>query len=295
MPNLEPAFVLTYGKAGSGKSCDNLGSFPCALFIAGPGALKPAEGLFGYEPRVTDVKSIDEATELVTRVTSGNDQTYDAIVVDDFSLLADVSYVDFAKRYKGYASWNALIDSVLNFAMTARRCGLHVILNAHERPPNDGKAERGGPLLPCKLHEKLPAWCDVVLRTSVDTGKRFGFKGIYRCSVEDGSWVTKDRHHKTPDKAPMNLGELFRHIGYTVRRHPALAWQEEVVAAGAAGLAEVKPEAYGPVLQQIKDHIVGELNVADHRHINWTLRDALDRATIKRMSEAKMFSSYGVK
>ena len=42
------AVVATYGPSGIGKTTDLLYSFPHGLFVAPPGALKPAEKVVGF-------------------------------------------------------------------------------------------------------------------------------------------------------------------------------------------------------------------------------------------------------
>ena len=50
-PPKEPAFVCVYGPPGVGKTTDCGYSFPNALFLAAPGALKPLRSVCGYKPR----------------------------------------------------------------------------------------------------------------------------------------------------------------------------------------------------------------------------------------------------
>ena len=118
-----------------------------------------------------------------------------------------------------------------------------VIMSAHESAPTtkDGRFIRGGPKLPGKMPEDFPGVCDIVLRTAVDK-TRLGWHGVYRCSIDDPNYVTKDRHGVTPDPAPMNLGEILRFAGYTIQRAPGLEWQEDVVEE-VAGMLTVGADA----------------------------------------------------
>lgn len=281
--------AAVYGPSGAGKTADMLYSFPRGLFIAPPGALKPAYNVVGFVPASVEVGTIMEATELLKKHAKSGE--YDAIVADDFSLLAEQTVAQLEKKNSGFTLWGKVRDAVLEFRDTARHVGMHVILTAHESAPKttNGAFIRGGPKLPGKLPEDVPGVCDIVLRAAADPTRR-GWHGCYRCTVDDASWVTKDRHGVTPDRAPMNLGEIMRLAGYTLRRAPGLEWQDEVVA----GLSEALMGATGPgqdkaLLTAWSD----QLRAAGHHdlHIRWALRDALDRVSLTR-AKANVLGMY---
>jgi hypothetical protein len=282
------AVVATYGPSGIGKTTDLLYSFPHGLFVAPPGALKPAEKVVGFVPASDEAANIMEATALVKKYAHGS--KYDAVIVDDFSLLAESTIAVLEKKLSGFKLWGALRDVVLDFRDTARHAGLHVVLTAHESTPRtvSGSFIRGGPRLPGRLPEDLPTACDVVLRASFDNTRR-GWHACYRCTIDDPSWVTKDRHGVTPDRAPMNVAEILRMAGYEIRRAPSLDWQEQLIGVLAKAMVESPKDEEALVQEAIA---LGREKTQNDLHIRWMLRDALDRAALLR-AQSNPFAMYG--
>jgi hypothetical protein len=272
------AVVVNYGPSGVGKTTDLLYSFPTGFFIAPPGALKPAHHVVGFVPASGEAATIMDATKLLKETAKAG--KFDAVIVDDFSLLAESTINSLEKKLTGFKLWGAIRDHVLEFRDTARHVGMHVIMTAHESTPrmSNGTFIRGGPRLPGRLPEDLPTACDIVLRASVDSNRR-GWHAVYRCTIDDPNWVTKDRHGVTPDKAPMNTAEILRAAGYEIRRAPGLEWQEGIVEALAQALLEAPAEEkalMGEAVNLCADHSENPL------HTRWVMRDALDRATLRR-------------
>ena len=274
----EPAFVLAYGKSGIGKTTDAGYSFPQGLFIAARGALKSVTSTCGYTPAQAPASTIMEVTEVIKQ--AGSSGQYDAIIVDDFSFLAEQTFVALEQRFTGYKLFGALRQAILTFRASARFAGAHVILNCWEKGPktlDSGDRIRGGPDLTGKLPEQLPAMCDLVLRADLDP-QRKGWPGVYR--VNGGQdYVGKDRDDGTPSPAPMNLGEILRHNGYAVSRLPALEWQEPVVEQIASSLTQSDPKNDVNTLEQVYAHLLTE---HDPRHARWTVRDGWHRAQLRR-------------
>lgn len=300
----DPAFGGTYGVSKSGKTTDNLYSFPGAFFLAPPGALKPSVNVVGFDVpvgSVYDPKSVPDATAKLKEVAKGG--RFKVAVVDDFSLLTELSFAHLeAKGLSGWKLWGALADEVLEFRDTGRRLGMHLLVNMHERAPAivNGVAMRGGPKLPGKLPESFPAACDLILRAAPGAssfGVKLGWANVYKCNPNDPAWVTGDRHGVTPENAPMNLGEILRAAGYDVPRAPGMDWMDkavEVVAAvlikgGPPGdqqaLREAAPWLTGQMLTlpqyaAMKDSLEGQRRIG--LHARWVLRDAYDRAVLLR-------------
>ena len=283
----EPAFALTYGSSGAGKTSDSGFSFPCGLFIAARGALQPLRHVIGYEPACIEAKSIEDATKIITATASNGKCPYDAIVVDDFSFLAEQTFSLLERRANGWRLWGLLRDVTLDFRNAARYASCHVILNCWEQAPAtkpDGTRVRGGPMLSGKLPEQLPALCDLVLRCGFDAGRK-PWPGVYRCFPSQ-EFTMKDRFGIVPDPAPMNLAEIFRLAGYTVRRHPAVeAWQEQVVTQIAAALLASDPARMQDIANAFYKDLVA--NGIEPKAARWTLRDALDRVVLRRANEAR--------
>jgi len=308
----EPVFGCIYGPSGVGKTTDTLYSFPRALFVAPPGALKPAATVVGYAPRTTkrEAMTVMEVTDLLSRI---DRKEFDAVCVDDFSLLVERTVMHFNKKLKGWDLWRTIRNKVIEFRDAARSVGVHVMLNAHEKAPEvkDGKLIRGGPALPGQLPNDLPPATDLCLRAwalpkteeptaqlnGVVIKNRIGWPVVYRCDVQEADWSTKDRHGVTPEFSPMNVGEILRLAGYDIRRAPGLEWQEDVVERVSEYLVRegvpLTKDAAGPILAAAVERIRQKGLTDNPMHIRWTLRDAVDRAALKR-ARSSMLTAYGV-
>jgi len=281
----EPALVCTYGPSGSGKTTDLGYSFPNGVFIAARGAVQPVRSLCGYEPQVVEAQIIDDATKFLEKLSKTKDHPYDAVLVDDFSFLAEQQFAVYDKRFSGFTLWGKLRESAIAFRNAARYANVHVVLNCWEQPPKlkaDGTRIRGGPMLSGKLPEQIPAMCDMVFRCGHEAMRR-PWPGVYRCGYST-DYVMKDRFDIAPrlDPAPMNLGEILRAAGYQIRRHKDLGWQEEIVASLSASIIDGAPLAE-TVNSSYKTLVEAGISPAAAR---WTMRDAMDRAVILRALQA---------
>ncbi len=278
-----------YGPSGLGKTTDLIYSFPNGLFVAPTGALKPAYHVVGNVPQSVEASTIMEATKIVSGLSKDNTKGFDAVIVDDFSLLAESTVAALEKKHTGFKLWGAVRDAVLEFRDVARHAGLHVVLTAHESAPRtmNGSFIRGGPKLPGRLPEDLPTACDLVLRAAHDSTRR-GWHACYRCTIDDPQWVSKDRHGVTPDKAPMNIAEILRMAGYEIRRAPGLEWQEEIVQAFAVTLFE-NPGQEKALMSEVVE--IARERTDNDLHVRWVMRDSLDRAALMR-ARANPFSLY---
>ena len=285
MPN-DPTLVCTYGPSGSGKTTDLGYSFPNAVFIATRGALQPIRSLCGYEPTQLDATTIDDATKFLEKMAKVKDHDFDAVVVDDFSFLAEQQFAVYDKRFSGFTLWGKLRDAALAFRNAARYANVHVILNCWEQPPKmkqDGTRVRGGPMLSGKLPEQIPAMCDMVLRCGHEPMRK-PWAGVYHCKYST-DYVMKDRYNVVSrlHPAPMNLAEIFRAAGHAVSRHKDLGWQEEIVEKVAQDLIGGNPVAE-TVNTAYKELLSGGVSTHAAR---WTMRDALDRSVIRRALAAQ--------
>ena len=275
----EPALVCTYGPSGSGKTTELGYSFPNGVFIAGRGALQSVLSVCGHMPRRVEANTIDDATRFLLKLKKKDG--VDAVVVDDFSFLAEQTFAVYDKRFTGWKMWGALRDSTIAFRNAARMADCHVVVNCWEQPPKlkaDGHRIKGGPMLSGKLPEQVPAMCDVVLRCAFEPARK-PWSGVYRCHYS-ADYVMKDRFDiaSRVDPAPMNLAELLRAAGYTISRHPDLGWQEDVVEGLAEKLAVsevVATDANAAYSILLKQGVSAPA-------ARWSVRDALDRAIIRR-------------
>jgi hypothetical protein len=280
----EPAVVVVYGPSGMGKTTDALFSFPMGLFFALPGALKPALRVVGWDPhaagQVVPVADMHTAVSALRQVKPG---VFDAVIVDDLSLLAERTMQQLEIKHNGsrnkFAMWDELRDTVIKFREAARECGLHVVLNTHERQPetHDGTFFRGGPALPSKtLTERIPHIADTVLRAASDPTTPGQWKGVYKCEPANPQWVMKDRHGCCPPTCPQNLGEILRMAGYSIRRRPELEWQEDWVEWVATQLASGAPE------KKVMEELNAQFAEADPLHLRWVRRDGRHRFLLRK-------------
>jgi hypothetical protein len=283
----DPAMIAAYGPSGIGKTTDMIYSFPNALFIAAPGALKPGRFVIGFEPESREASTIMEATKIVEE--EAKKKKYTAIVCDDFSLLADQTVQRLDGKFSGHKLWGEVRNAVIDFRAAARQGGMHIAVTAHESPPkqNGGLFQRGGPRLPGRMPEDFPTACDLVVRAAFEPNRR-GWHAVYRCTPDDTTWVTKDRHGVTPDRAPMNTAEILRAAEYQIPRAPGLEWQEELVEVLANALL-ASPEAEAELVAQGIE--LAREHTSDDLHVRWVIRDALDRASLRRAKQ-NVFAMY---
>lgn len=206
---------------------------------------------------------------------------FDTIVVDDFSFMAEQTFASLEKKHSGFALWGALRQVALDFRDQVRFAGIDVVLNAWEKGPKlkDGAQVRGGPLLAGNLIEAIPAMCDIVLRGCHEPARK-PWPAVYRCST-DPKWVMKDRTDVATcaNPAPMNLGEILRAGGREVPRHADSAEQEKEVTL-ISGVLTGDPVADAPNANQLYQELIAKGRKPTEAR--WTLRDAMDRAVIKR-------------
>lgn len=301
-----PAVAITYGPSKTGKTTDCIFSFPDAIFIALRTALKPSESVVGIQipdDHVLNLPTVTEATKEIRKIAARKGKKPSAVVVDDFSLQCEATMSVLERSKSGFKLWGALRDEVLEFRDAAREGGMHVIVNAHENAPRtvNGAYIRGGPRLPGRLPEDFPANCDLVLRAVPDP-MRPGWKMAYRCTEQDPSYVTGDRHGRTPDMAPMNLGEILRAAGYVLPRPQGLEWMDDVVAAASDSLFD-RPGDEAAILMNVTQHVVDRMRPAvgyDERTrerallvARWVIRDARDRAILRRARQNPL-ATYGI-
>lgn len=293
-------FAILFGAIGTGKTVDALMSFPRALFIAAPGALKGAIGVAGFEPKaILDCESIPAITARVEEAGKLPEaRRPDAIVIDDFSLYVSRQVLISSASVGGFELWGVIYNYVLRLREAARRSGIHIVMTMHEALPYDDRGARrpGTVALPGKkLPYDVPAAADMVLRAQplapgAPGANPIGWPVVYRCDPTDPEWRTKDRHNVTPDMSPMNLGEIMRLVateakapaGWAPRRLPSLEWHEgyvenaatAILSKGAADQAHARA-----VLRALHDACVRR--DPDERHALWAARDAWDRAVLR--------------
>jgi hypothetical protein len=276
----ETFVALVYGPSGLGKTTDCGFSFPNAYFLAAPGALKSIESMCGYSPPGANIKTIPEAIKVLQIF--GKEGKYKTLVIDDFSFMAEQTFSWLeAKKMTGFKLWGEMRDLAIEFRNESRYSGMNVVLNCWEQPPKvtpEGAKIRGGPMLPGKLPEQIPALCDIVLRAMPDS-KRQPHPVVYRC-MPDPSYSMKDRNSIADrvDPAPMNIGEILRAGGEDLgpRRWPEQEDQVEKFSQLFTGVVAEDKEKANQTFRALRS-----AGMSIHQ-TRWTIRDALDRALIRR-------------
>jgi hypothetical protein len=314
-----PVAVLVYGEPGFGKSTDCAFSFCNALYVGDVAGLRGAATVCGYTPKptqITQVRTIPQATELVAK-SSGR---FDAVVIDDFTLMSEATFSDYEDKYTGFNLFGAMRKTLLKFRETMCAGSCHVIVNGHERTCHEDKLSheriKGGPRLPGKMSQELPGTFDLILRVvpSPYVGAAAGpmgsggippaftlldWKNVYYNALTraDDVFVTKDRLNVCWEATPMNLGEILRARGYAISRHASMPWQEEIVEHMAQALvpsinAGAPAAAISEIMRQYRAYMETQLKAAPWQ-VHWTFRDGLCRALLRVALDIRQRSAFG--
>ena len=318
----EKPFILTYGVSGIGKTSDFLYSFPNALFVAEPGALKASTGLVGIDPSLLIVQTVKNLKEACALIAAAKQQQYEEIVFDDFSFLCEKTLAECeanAGKNK-YGVWSTFKNEVLNFRNTCRQSEMLVAVNCWETSvklkdtslkDKEGNTKsgaentftrlRGGPKLPTDLPETFPAMCDIVLHAyqpdvvGTPSTQTKEWKTVYQTAC-DNDWIAKFRDHGIPETCPMNLGEILRFVGrtqnkpeYVVHRCNGMEWAEKEVERISTALLTLQNQS--DIRKKVEEEYKGLLSKKSPQHTRWVIRDALHRVTLTKESE-KIWSSY---
>ncbi len=302
----EPVVVLVYGRQKAGKTTCCLYAFPDAIFVATPGSLKTARSVVGlpYEPaRASGVRTVIDATAFIEQKMKGG--KWNAIVIDDFSLMCEESFQIVDKMGKpGLQFWGRIRDMLLDFRAAAAYAGVHVVINCHERVPHTDEKKgyiRGGPMLPGSMPEDLPKSFHMVLRAKKEESYPI-WPMVYDANELDDAYVAGDRHVFIPPAtkiAPMNLAEILRQ-GYGVDgplgiRYPqGLEWMNGVVEKIAGRLSGTVPgdESSRAILRAFKP-LVEAKYTKNPLHVQWVFRDALARACLRDAHARDRFAWLG--
>lgn len=277
--------LVSYGPPKAGKTLDIAASFPNAVFLAGPGALKPCVAELGWEPA-----SIEAAGDLGAMLSylRGLEKLPaakrpPAVVLDDVSIATVASEQVYRARFgkDGFAIQNALREDVRNILLTGRGLGIHLFITGHERSPKLDRAQMGGPELGSyALTLFLAGIVDAILRVRGFTGHR-GWPQGFTCGTAADGWISGERHGVVKNQfVPLNTREYLlaaNRLGfsYSLQRPPGMEWVDEYV------------DGYAPIIASgqhpdtaVAQHVVGDLTGRGVSPIitKLVLRDLMDRA-----------------
>jgi len=277
-------FGITYGPSGCGKTLAMIRAFPDGLFLAPTGATKCA-GYLDVKPTTQAPSSVGEIINILRAKNTGK---FPAVIVDDFSIIADAELQQCKAKYKGWAAFDQFNQRVYELRDAAREAGVPVVFTMHQQAPKEVSNEHGSrsipgaPLIPgWQLPEKLPAMADFVARV-VYTGESLGSWPYVYQTGPDPSYVTKDRLGISPATFPLNLRVLLLEAGYDLPRPKDLQWMDKIVTGLTPKLQPILQEKNKEELQQLLTLIFKQLDGKySQSHIRWALMDAIDTANLQ--------------
>ena len=279
-----PVFGILYGRPKTGKTLATLRAFPNGLFIAPRGGLS-CKSWIDWEPACSEATDVEQLIQVLSDKKT-NVAQYSAIIIDDFSIIADAELTKLRKTHK--VVWDAyavLSDRVCEFRDLARKLPCHVFLTMHEQPPREVKKVGGVKYIPGspsigghKLPEKLPALVDFVARVTYNPDYGGSWPYVYQVAPDE-HYVTGDRLSICPGIFSLNLREMLLAAGYSLPRPKELEWTEKVVdKLYPAILEEMRKE--DPDYKKILTKVANQLKDKNQKHVRWALSDAFDRARL---------------
>jgi len=291
----DPSFTILYGDLKSGKTTAALAAFPNAVFVAAPGALSPAEYVWGFpQPTAYDLATFRDLHAFATTLTPA----HGALVIDDATLLADRTVnVYKSKGLGGYDLWGAVLTSAERLGDECRRKGIHVVMTCHPivAEIKNGVRLLGGPNFPGQTRGKLPALADLLLRVEPAPEDAIGWPMVIRSALHP-DWLQGSRYN-TPDPAPMNLREILNHAGFKLPRIRGLEWQDKVADQVAQkvleiGFGEGTTDKIRAALAKARDTVLAKIT-KDPRHAMWAIKDGYDRAVLTLAAGANSARIWG--
>mgnify|MGYP006400990837 CR=1 FL=1 len=279
-------FGVTYARPKVGKTVAMIKAFPDGLFVAPRGSLLSSSYL-GWTPPMLETGPKVGVKQII-EVIKKKSKDYPAIIIDDFSLIADAELAECKRTNQGWSAFDVFNRRIYELRDAARNANCHVFLTMHEQPPREVKKPGqtrwipGGPLIGgWQLPEKLPAMCDFVARVVYDEDAIGPWKFMYQTGP-DPEYITGDRLSVMPERFPLNIREVLLAGGYDVPRPKDLAWMDEAVEKISQELSGELAKEH----QNIKPIIAREVERlteagCDTHHVRWVVSDALDRAQLR--------------
>jgi hypothetical protein len=307
----DPSFSILFADLKAGKTTDALAAFPRGVYVAAPGALAPAESVWGFDaPPRYDLETFDDVRAFSDQLKA----EHFCLVVDDATLIADRTAGALARKgFTGWDLWAVVLRQAIYLRDSLRRRGIHIVFTCHPRVAHieNGVRTRGGPSFQGQCATKIPAAADFLLHAEARSGvvggggdiladaaasgpTVFGWPMVYRTGYSP-DWMRGSRYN-TPDMAPMNLGEILRLAGFSIPRLRGLEWQDAVAAQLADKLIEVgltNKEAVLAAFAKVRDVCLKRFT-KDERHMIWAIRDGYDRAVLRIAAGGQRRSMWGI-
>ena len=294
MSKLPFVFGIIYAAPKKGKTLGMIKSFPNdALYIGPVGGTSCAEYI-GYEPEtwvVSPDTRVAKLVEVINRASASG--KFKAIIVDDFSLIADseLHHIQSVPKNAGFKAFDVLNKTMYKLRDAARNAKCHVFLLMHETAPREVSRDNHVVFIPghpsitgWKLPEKIPAMADFVVRIKHDPYALSQWPYVYQ-SATTPEFITGSRFAMMPDYSPTNIREVMLATGYDLPRPKGMEWMDELADTVADSLTEYG----GKDKRAVKKWLVKngpEMALAyegkDPRHIRWAVSDGIDRAVIRR-------------
>ena len=272
-----------YGEAKTGKTLSMLKAFPEALFIGLPGAMMCANYL-GWEPKVLEVKGTQGFKHVAETVKKVDGKF--PIVIDDFSLIADVTLANCQRMADGFKAFDLFNQRTYALIRACRESKSHVFFTCHVQAPREVKKDNnvryipGTPLIPgWQMPAKFPAMLDFCARVVHDDSGP-GWPHVLSTGP-DPHYIQGDRLAGLPAKFPMNLREAMLVAGFDLPRPSSLAWMDEVVES-TSQLLLAEAGAKRPAYKKILTEVAATLGDRAPRHVRWALADAMDRMVLRK-------------
>lgn len=294
-----PPVVGVAGNPGLGKTVDCVYSFPMALFIAAPGAVKSGVTTTGWAPRVEYADDLDGIAKTVEKhIASTDPKKRREVVIDDFGAAVASTELAMSTQVRdGRAMYKQLYVKVRRLLEQFRDWNVLVALSTHRKEPKpaspDGPGHAGGPGLPGALMTQVPAITDLWANMHVDPARRPHPVSYAAGMCPQGGQGTRDRHNVCGERSPANLGELLRCAGWYPQRPPGMEWYDEAIERLAGVVLSNQS-----TLQDAAKYAVEQLRGrgAQPWQIRWFIRDLVDRVeirTAKAKREAEAFAFLG--
>lgn len=311
-----PLVLLIAGKTKrAGKTTLLTRCFPRAIFIGRKAAIvEVAQSQCGYTPYVYDAANIDDVEKLnaltLSMGASGIAQQYGAIVVDDGTLMLNVSMqrwdaspASFTRgnNHDDFYKYRQLDAALTMLAANLSALGVDAAISTHLTDPGPNKKGifyPGAPDVPSANQlEHVPAWADVVARLDQDPDYLDPWwPGVMHIDNTDKNWVTGERIGLPRGELPANLREVLM-CARSPRIPPRLKGLEYLDDIADATLRRLEAgKAPIVVAQELWAYYLSkgfQPNTPQELHVRWGVQDGIARYVLRQRTAGGLFANLG--